>query len=116
MVSWAEVAPWIVTVVGLGLLAGSLSPRLSVTRWVHRYFVAPLTSVGAIEDATPFLRTDAISGCLALAGSMFVIVGVATIGWVFIGLCTVDLFIDGIANISPMRRVVAIGYSTRHKT
>ncbi len=111
MVSWVEIAPWIIALLGIGVLAGSISPQLSVTRWIHRYFLAPLKKVGSTEDATPFLRTDAVNGCLALAGSMLVIVGVATIGWVFVGLCTVDLFMDGLANVSPIRRIVEMCYS-----
>lgn len=111
MVSWAEIAPWLVALVGIGVLAGSISPHVSVTRWIHRYFVAPLKEVGPTENAAPFLRTDAVNGCLALAGSMLVIVGVTTVGWVFVALCTADLFMDGVANVSPIRRIVEMCYS-----
>ena len=111
MVSWAEIAPWIATLVGIGVLAGSISPHASVTRWIHRYFVAPLKEVGSTENAAPFLRSDAVNGCLALAGSMLVIVGVTTIGWVFVALCTVDLFMDGVGNVSLIRRIVEMCYS-----
>ena len=111
MVSWAEIAPWIATLVGIGVLAGSISPHVSVTRWIHRYFVAPLKEVGSTENAAPFLRSDAVNGCLALAGSMLVIVGVTTIGWGFVALCTVDLFMNGVGNVSLIRRIVEMFYS-----
>jgi hypothetical protein len=103
---WADAAAWLAMFVALGLLAGSIKPVLSVTRCWHRYVVAPLLDNQTPEDATSFLRADAVHGALAFAGSVFVLTGVAPIGWMIVGLCALSMCLDSLGDLDPIRRVI----------
>ena len=106
MIAWALAAPWLVTLIVLVLAAGSISPAWSLTRRFHRYFVAPLQSEGPTEDPTSFLRADAVLGVIAFAGAVFVVAGVPPLGWSLVGLATLNLLIDGLADAAPLRRLL----------
>ncbi len=106
MVAWALAAPWLVTLIVLVLAAGSLSPSWSLTRRFHRYFVAPLHAQGPTEDATSYVRADGLLSVIAFAGAVFVIAGVPPLGWALVGLATLNLLMDGLADAAPLRRLV----------
>ena len=101
---WADAAAWLAMFVALGLLAGSIKPGLSLTRCWHRYVVAPLLHKQTPEDALSFLRADAVHGTLAFAGSVFVITGVAPVGWMIVALCTLGMFLDSLVDFDPIRQ------------
>lgn len=103
---WAEAAAWLVMLVALNLLVGSVASGLSVTRGWHRFFVAPLLPKPALEEARAYLRADAVYGTLAFAGSVFVITGVAPIGWMIVGLCALGICLDSLGDFDPIRRVI----------
>jgi len=106
MIAWALAAPWLVTLIVLVLAAGSISPGWSLTRRFHRYFVAPLDPEGPTEDPTSFLRADGLLSVIAFAGAVFVIAGVPPLGWALVGLATLDLLMDGLADAAPIRRLL----------
>ena len=106
MIAWALAAPWLVTLIVLVLAAGSISPGWSLTRRFHCYFVAPLQTEGPTENPTSFLRADALLSVIAFAGAVFVIAGVPPLGWALVGLATLDLLLDGLADAAPIRRLL----------
>ena len=106
MIAWALAAPWLVTLIVLVLAAGSISPGWSLTRRFHRYVVAPLYPDGPDEDPTPFLRADGLLSVIAFAGAVFVIAGVPPLGWALVGLATLNLLMDGLADAAPFRRLL----------
>ena len=106
IIAWAKAAPWLVTLIVLVLVAGSISPGWSLTRRFHRYFIAPLVPNGPAEDATSFLRADGLLGVIAFAGAVFVIAGVPPLGWALVGLATLNLLMDGLADAAPLRRLL----------
>lgn len=106
MIAWALAAPWLVTLIVLVLAAGSISPGWSLTRRFHRYFVAPLYPDGPSEDPTSYLRADALLSVIAFAGAVFVIAGVPPLGWALVGLATLNLLMDGLADAAPLRRLL----------
>lgn len=96
--------PWITAVACLPLLAGSLTARLSLTRACYRYFLAPLSSgPAAWEDQTPYLRADALTGTLALAGTVLVLGGIPPVGWGLVGVSALCLGLDAAVNTNPLR-------------
>ncbi|MCY3895437.1 MAG: DUF4395 family protein [Chloroflexi bacterium] len=117
MMAWIEAAPWLVTLVVLVLAAGSISPGWSLTRRFHRGVVAPLDPGQPAEDPTSFLRADALLSVLAFAGAVFVVAGVPPLGWALVGLATLDLLMDGLADAAPLRRLLdqAVRRSTRRE-
>ncbi len=106
IMAWIEAAPWLITLVMLVLAAGSISPSWSLTRRFHRYFVAPLHSPGPTEDSTSFVRADALLSVIAFAGAIFVMAGVPPLGWALVGLTTLNLLMDGLADAAPLRRLL----------
>lgn len=106
MIAWALAAPWLATLIVLVLAAGSISPGWSLTRRFHRYFVAPLQPDGPAEDPTSYLRADGLCSVIAFAGAVFVIAGVPPLGWALVGLTTLNLLIDGLADAAPLRRLL----------
>ena len=106
IIAWAKAAPWLVTLIVLVLVAGSISPGWSLTRRFHRYFIAPLAPNGPAEDATSFLRADGLLAVIAFAGAVFVIAGVPPLGWALVGLATLNLLMDGLADAAPFRRLM----------
>lgn len=106
VIAWALAAPWLVTLIVLVLAAGSISPGWSLTRRFHRYFVAPLYPDGPTEDPTSFLRADGLLSVIAFAGAVFVIAGVPPLGWALVGLATLNLLMDGLADAAPLRRLL----------
>ena len=106
IIAWTKAAPWLVTLIVLVLVAGSISPGWSLTRWFHRYFIAPLAPNGPAEDATSFLRADGLLAVIAFAGAVFVIAGVPPLGWALVGLATLTLLMDGLADAAPLRRLL----------
>ncbi|HCU73534.1 MAG: hypothetical protein CL790_07220 [Chloroflexi bacterium] len=103
---WAEAAGWLVMLIAFNLLAGSVASGLSVTRGWHRFFVAPLLANPTLEESQAYLRADAVYGTLAFAGSVFVITGVAPIGWMIVGLCALGICLDSLGGLNPIRRVI----------
>ena len=61
---------------------------------------------GSNEDATSFLRADGLLGVIAFAGAVFVIAGVPPLGWALVGLTTLNLLMDGLADAAPLRRLL----------
>ena len=106
IIAWAKAAPWLVTLIVLVLVAGSISPGWSLTRRFHRYFIAPVAPAGPNEDATSFLRADGLLAVIAFAGAVFVIAGVPPLGWALVGLATLTLLMDGLADAAPLRRLL----------
>ena len=106
VIAWTLAAPWLVTLIVLVLAAGSISPGWSLTRRFHRYFVAPLHDDGPCEDPTSFLRADGLLSVIAFAGAVFVIAGVPPLGWALVGLATLNLLMDGLADAAPLRRLL----------
>ena len=106
IIAWTKAAPWLVTLIVLVLVAGSISPGWSLTRRFHRYFIAPLAPNGPNEDATSFLRADGLLAVIAFAGAVFVIAGVPPLGWALVGLTTLNLLMDGLADAAPLRRLL----------
>ena len=106
IIAWTKAAPWLVTLIVLVLVAGSISPGWSLTRRFHRYFIAPLAPNGPAEDATSFLRADGLLAVIAFAGAVFVIAGVPPLGWALVGLATLTLLMDGLADAAPFRRLL----------
>ena len=106
IMAWIEAAPWLVTLIVLVVAAGSISPGWSLTRRFHRYFVAPLQAEGPAEDPTSFLRADALLSVIAFAGAVFVVAGVPPLGWALVGLATLNLLMDGLADAAPLRRLL----------
>lgn len=106
VIAWTLAAPWLVTLIVLVLAAGSISPGWSLTRRFHGYFVAPLHSDGFSEDPTSFLRADGLLSVIAFAGAVFVIAGVPPLGWALVGLATLNLLMDGLADAAPLRRLL----------
>ena len=106
IIAWTKAAPWLVTLIVLVLVAGSISPGWSLTRRFHRYFIAPLAPNGPAEDATSFLRADGLLAVIAFAGAVFVIAGVPPLGWALVGLATLNLLMDGLADAAPLRRLL----------
>ena len=106
IIAWTKAAPWLVTLIVLVLVAGSISPGWSLTRRFHRYFIAPLAPAGPNEDATSFLRADGLLAVIAFAGAVFVIAGVPPLGWALVGLATLTLLMDGLADAAPLRRLL----------
>ena len=106
IIAWAKAAPWLVTLIVLVLAAGSISPDWSLTRRFHRYFIAPLAPSGPNEDTTSFLRADGLLSVIAFAGAVFVIAGLPPLGWALVGLTTLNLLMDGLADAAPLRRLL----------
>ena len=106
IMAWIEAAPWLITLVVLVLAAGSITPGWSLARRFHRHFVAPLYPDGPTEDPTSFLRADGLLSVIAFAGAVFVFAGVPPLGWVLVGLATLNLLMDGIADAAPLRRLL----------
>lgn len=106
IMAWIQAAPWLITLIVLVLAAGSITPAWSLTRRFHRYFVAPLYSDGPTEDPTSFLRADALLSVIAFAGAVFVFAGVPPLGWALVGLATLNLLMDGLADTAPLRRLL----------
>ena len=106
IIAWTKAAPWLVTLIVLVLVAGSISPGWSLTRRFHRYLIAPLAPAEPNEDATSFLRADGLLAVIAFAGAVFVIAGVPPLGWALVGLTTLNLLMDGLADAAPLRRLL----------
>lgn len=117
MMAWIEAAPWLITLIVLVLAGGSITSGWSLTHRFHRCFVAPLYPEGPTEDPTSFLRTDALLSVIAFAGAVFVFAGVPPLGWSLVGLATLNLLMDGLADAAPLRRLLdqAVKRSTRRE-
>lgn len=103
-VAWTAVSPWLVLSAALIQLGGSVSSRLSLTRAVYRWLVVPVRAEPrAIESQLAFERADALTGTVAMAGAVFVIVGVYPLGWSLVGLCVVSLGLDAAFDMGPLR-------------
>ena len=107
--AWAAVAPWIVTLGAALTLAGAVSPRLSLTRALHRWLVAPLAEKPAAEpeDQHDYAVADAAIGTTAFAGAVLAIAGAYPAGWVLIGIAVASLLLDALLDWSPFRAVIA---------
>ena len=106
VVASTAVAPWLTLIGVLVQLAGSVSPRLSLPRALHRWLVAPVQRPRAApESQLTFERADACTGTVALAGAVFVLAGVYPLGWALVGLCVVSLALDAALDRGPLRRL-----------
>ena len=104
--AWTAVAPWIAVLASIVVLAGSVTERLSLTRAVFRWFVAPaIERPGAEEDQGRFLRADALGGTVTLAGAVFVVAGAHALGWALVGTVVGSLLLDAALDASPLRRI-----------
>lgn len=100
----AAIAPWIATLGALQLVAGSITPSLSLARGLHRYFIAPARDDPVeSEDQTSFLQADAALGTLGFAGAVFVFAGAPPLGWAFVGLALALLVLDATLDANPLR-------------
>jgi len=106
IMAWIKAAPWLITLVVLVLAAGSITPGWSLARRFHRYFVSPLYPAGPTEDSDSFLRADALLSVIAFAGAVFVFAGVPPLGWALVGLTTLNLLMDGLADAAPLRHLL----------
>ena len=105
--AWAAAAPWIVTLGAALTLAGAVSPRLSLTRALHRWLVAPLAEKPAEpEDQHDYAAADAAIGTTAFAGAVLAIAGAYPAGWVLIGIAMASLLLDALLDWSPFRAVI----------
>ena len=106
VVASTAVAPWLTLIGVLVQLAGSVSPRLSLPRALHRWLVAPVQRPRAApESQRTFERADAFTGTVALAGAVFVLAGVYPLGWALVGMCVVSLALDAALDRGPLRRL-----------
>ena len=101
--AWASVSPWIVTLGAAATLAGSVKPRLSPTRALHRWLVAPLALTQmVVEDQHDHLVADAAIGTIAFAGSVLVVAGANVLGWVLVGISIGALLLGSMLDWSPV--------------
>lgn len=105
VVASAAVAPWLVLIGVLVQLTGSVSPRLSLPRALHRWLIAPAQGRDVPEPQPAFERADAMTGAVALAGAVFVFADVYPLGWALVGLCVVSLALDAALDRGPLRRL-----------
>ena len=103
VVASTAVAPWLTLLGVLVQLAGSVNSRLSPPRALHRWLFAPLRGQHAPEPQLTFERADALTGTVALAGAVFVAVGVYPLGWALFGACVVSLALDAALDRGPLR-------------
>ncbi len=103
VVASTAVAPWLTLIGVLVQLTGSVSPGLSLPRALHRWLMAPTRRQRAPEPRPPFDRADALTGAVALAGTVFVVAGVYPLGWALIGVCAVSLALDAALDRGPLR-------------
>ena len=105
VVASTAVAPWLTLIGALVQLAGSVSPRLSLPRALHRWLIAPARRRGTSEPRPAFDRADALTGTVALAGVVFVFASVYPLGWALVGACVVSLALDAALDRGPLRRL-----------
>ena len=55
------------------------------------------------EPPAAFDRADALTGAVALAGTVFVFTGAYPLGWALIGVCVVSLALDAATDRGPLR-------------
>ena len=103
IVASTSVAPWLAIVGALVQLTGSLSPGLSPPRALHRWLMAPAQRERAPEPRASFDRADALTGAVALAGTVFLFTGAYPLGWALIGVCVVSLALDAATDRGPLR-------------
>ena len=104
-VASTAVAPWITLIGALLQLLGSVSPRLSLSRALHRWLIAPARRQLAPEPQTAFDRADALTGAVALAGAAFVFTGSYSLGWALVGASIVSLALDAALDRGPLRHL-----------
>ncbi len=102
-VASSSVAPWIILVGVLVQLAGSVNCCLSLPRALHRWLVAPARRQRAPEPRAAFDRADAMTGTVALAGSVFVFTANYPLGWALVGVSIVSLALDAALDRGPLR-------------
>lgn len=102
-VASTPVASWIVLIGVLVQLAGSVSPRLSLPRALHRWLIAPARRQRAPEPRAAFDRADALTGTVALAGAVFVFAGNYPLGWALVGVAIASLALDAALDRGPLR-------------
>lgn len=103
VVASTGVAPWITLIGVLVQLLGSVSPRLSLPRALHRWLIAPARRQRALEPRAAFDRADALTGTVALAGAVFVSAGNHPLGWALVGVAIVSLALDAALDRGPLR-------------
>ncbi len=103
IVASTSIAPWLTLVGVLVQLTGSVSPGLSLPRALHRWLMAPARRQRTPEPRPAFDRADALTGAVALAGTVFVVAGVEPLGWALIGVCAVSLALDAALDRGPLR-------------
>jgi len=103
IVASTSVAPWLALVGVLVQLTGSVNSGLSLPRALHRWLLAPARRECAPEPHASFDRADALTGAVALAGAVFVFVGVYPLGWALVGACVVSLALDAATDRGPLR-------------
>ena len=105
VVASTAVAPWLTLLGALVQLTGSVSPRLSLPRALHRWLVAPARRQRAPESQMAFDRADALTGAVALAGAVFVFTGAYPLGWALVGASIVSLALDAAMDRGPLRHL-----------
>ena len=105
VVASAAVAPWLILIGVLVQLTGSVNPRLSLPRALHRWLIAPAQGRGVPEPQPAFERADAFTGAVALAGAVFVFTGSYPLGWALVGVSIVSLALDAALDRGPLRRL-----------
>ena len=103
VVASTAVGPWLTLVGVLVQLTGSVSPRLSLPRILHRWLMAPARPQRAPEAQLSFERADALTGMVALAGAVFLFVGDFPLGWALVGVAIVSLALDSALDRGPLR-------------
>ncbi len=104
-VASTAVAPWLTLIGVLVQLTGSVSPRLSLPRALHRWLVAPTQRPCAPEPRVTFDRADALTGAVALAGAVFVVTESYPLGWALVGVSIVSLALDAAMDRGPLRHL-----------
>ena len=104
-VASTSVAPWLTLIGVLVQLTGSVSPRLSLLRALHRWLIAPAQRQLAPEPRVTFDRADALTGAVALAGTVFVFTGDYPLGWALVGVSIVSLALDAAIDRGPLRHL-----------
>lgn len=107
-VASTAVAPWIVLIGVLVQLTGSVNCCLSLPRALHRWLIAPARRQRAPEPRAAFDRADALTGTVALAGSVFVFVGNYPLGWALVGVSIVSLALDAALDLGPLRHLANV--------
>ncbi|MCY4112443.1 MAG: DUF4395 family protein [Chloroflexi bacterium] len=103
VVASTAVGPWIILIGVLVQLSGSVNSRLSLPRALHWWLIAPARRQRASEPRAAFDRADALTGTVALAGSVFVFAGNHPLGWTLVGVSIVSLALDAALDCGPLR-------------